>query len=75
MALNLADYENKTRKAVKQFWRTRKAAGKKQSSSVKQDQGERSKVTAGKHMDGFVALIKEIIKAKAAFSRNQTKRL
>ncbi len=63
MALNLADYENKTRKAVKQFWCARKAAGKKQNSSANQDQGERSKVTAGKNMDGFVALIREIVKA------------
>lgn len=61
MSINLADFEKRTNKAVKTFWRNRKAARKKQVESGKADQGERAGVTAGKNMDGFLALIREIV--------------
>lgn len=41
MALDLVDYEKKTQKAVKSFWKTRNAAKKKKRTSGKSDQGER----------------------------------
>lgn len=63
MALDLVDYEQKTRKAVKAFWKKRKAATQKQIESGKADQGERAGVTSGKNMDGFVALVVDIIRA------------
>jgi len=63
MALDLVDYETKARKAVKAFWKNRAKAKRKQSASGVTDQGERSGVTAGKNMDGFVTLIRDIIKA------------
>ena len=63
MALDLVDYEQKARKAVKAFWRTRKAATQKQIESGKADQGERAGVTSGKNMDGFVALVVDIVRA------------
>lgn len=63
MALDLVDYERKTREAVKAFWGTREAAKAKQEESGKSDQGERAGVTAGKNMDGFLALIFDVIKA------------
>ena len=63
MALDLVDYERKAREAVKAFWGNRDAARQKQSESGKADQGERAGVTAGKNMDGFLALLLDLIKA------------
>ncbi|MCK9388755.1 MAG: PaeR7I family type II restriction endonuclease [Sulfuritalea sp.] len=63
MALDLVDYEQKARKAVKAFWKKRKAATQKQIESGKADQGERAGVTSGKNMDGFVALVIDIVRA------------
>ena len=63
MALDLVNYEHKAREAVKAFWGNREAAKQKQIESGKADQGERAGVTAGKNMDGFLALVLDIIKA------------
>jgi type II restriction enzyme len=63
MALDLVDYELKAREAIKAFWGNREAARQKQIESGKTDQGERGGVTAGKNMDGFLALVLDIIKA------------
>lgn len=63
MPLDLVDYENKAHEAVKAFWGNREAARQKQIESGKADQGERAGVTAGKNMDGFLALVLDIIKA------------
>lgn len=63
MALDLVDYELKACEAIKAFWGNREAARQKQRVSGKADQGERAGVTAGKNMDGFLALVLDIIKA------------
>src|SRR5690554_827500 len=63
MALDLVNYEEKAREAVKAFWGNREAARQKQLESGNADQGERAGVTAGKNMDGFLALILDIIRA------------
>jgi type II restriction enzyme len=63
MTLDLVDYEQKARDAVKAFWGNRETAKQKQIESGKADQGERAGVTAGKNMDGFLALVLDIIKA------------
>jgi len=63
MSLDLVDYERKAQEAVKAFWGNREAARQKQIELGRSDQGERAGVTAGKNMDGFVALIIEIIRA------------
>lgn len=63
MALDLVDYELKAREAVKAFWGNREAARQKQIESGKADQGERAGVTAGKNMDGFLALVLDVINA------------
>lgn len=63
MALDLVRYENKARKAVCEFWENRLNASQKQAASGKSDQGERASVTSGKNMDGFVALVTDIIRA------------
>ncbi|MGF1470385.1 MAG: PaeR7I family type II restriction endonuclease [Rubrobacteraceae bacterium] len=62
MSISLADYENKARGAVKAFWGNREAARQKQAESGKADQGERASVTAGKNMDGFLALAKDVVR-------------
>ena len=63
MALDLADYETKAREAVKVFWGNRLAALQKQRELGRTDQGERSGVTAGKNMDGFIAIVLDVIRA------------
>lgn len=63
MAIDLAEYERKACEAVQAFWGNRAAARQKQIESGKVDQGERAGVTAGKNMDGFIALILDIIRA------------
>lgn len=63
MAINLVNYEDKVKEAVKAFWGNRDAAKQRQIELGNVDQGERAGVTAGKNMDGFVALIIDIIEA------------
>lgn len=63
MALDLQDYETKAREAVQAFWGNREKARQKQIEAGKADQGERAGVTAGKNMDGFIALVIDIVKA------------
>jgi hypothetical protein len=61
MAIDLADYESKTREAVKAFWGNRAAAAQKQRELSREDAGERAGVTAGKNMDGFMTLLRDVI--------------
>lgn len=63
MSLDLVQYENKAHNAILRFWKSRDDAGKKQLASGNIDQGERSSVTSGKSMDGFVSLVTEIVLA------------
>ena len=63
MPLDLADYERKSAEAVMAFWGNREKARQKQIEAGKSDQGERAGVTAGKNMDGFIALIIDLVKA------------
>ena len=62
MSLDLADYDKKARTAVKAFWSNRAAAKQRQIDSGKSDQGERAGVTSGKNIDGFIALIIELVR-------------
>jgi hypothetical protein len=63
MGLDLVNYEAKAREAVKAFWGNRAAAAQKQRELGRNDQGERAGVTAGKNMDGFIALVLDVIRA------------
>lgn len=63
MALDLANYQQKARKAVRTFWKTRALAGKSQRASGKPDQGERAAVTAGKNMNEFASLMMDLVRA------------
>lgn len=62
MTLDLADYPTQARKAIRTFWGNRETARQKQLESGKTDQGERAGVTSGKNMDGFLALIQDIVR-------------
>ncbi len=61
--LNLSNYEEKVKNAIKYFWQSRENAKIKQKASGKKDQGERSSVTAGKNMDGFLDLLEDIVQS------------
>ncbi len=63
LAINLVDYERKTREAVMAFWGNRQKARQKQKEAGVTDRGERAGVTGGKNMDGFTALIIDLVKA------------
>lgn len=63
MALDLADYETRTREAIQAFWGNREQARQKQREAGTVDQGERAGVTAGKNMDGFIVLVIALVKA------------
>ena len=60
MALALADYETKACEGVQIFWSSRERAREKGRGA---DQGERAGVTGGKNMDGFLALVVDIVRA------------
>ncbi|SEV96642.1 PaeR7I family type II restriction endonuclease [Luteibacter sp. 329MFSha] len=63
MTLDLADFENRAREAVKAFWTGRSAAIQKQLEAGVEGQGGRAAVVGGKNMDGFLLLIQEIVRA------------
>lgn len=63
MAIDLADYERKAHEAVMAFWGNRDKARKKQIEAGTVDQGERAGVTGGKNLDGFIALVIDLVKA------------
>ncbi|WP_022834838.1 PaeR7I family type II restriction endonuclease [Salisaeta longa] len=62
MALDLANYEARAEEAVRLFWETRgKARAAQEERRTVSDRGNRAAVTAGKNMDGFIGLIKQIV--------------
>lgn len=63
MAINLAQYEDGAKRAVKLFWGNRAAATQQQLASGNVDHGTRGAVTAGKNMDGFASLMAELVAA------------
>jgi hypothetical protein len=63
MGLDLANYDEKARSSVMAFWGNREKARQKQIEAGRSDQGERAGVTGGKNMDGFIALVIDIVKA------------
>jgi hypothetical protein len=63
MALDLVDYETKAREAIQAFWGNRDRAIQKQREAGRADTGERGAVTAGANMDGFIALVIDLVRA------------
>jgi hypothetical protein len=63
MAIDLADYETKAHEAVRSFWESRGQAQQRQIAAGRVDAGARGAVTAGRHMDGFIALMIDLVRA------------
>lgn len=61
MALDLADYDRQAREAVMAFWGNRDKARQKQIEAGITDTSTRGLVLGGKNMDGFVALVKDLV--------------
>ncbi len=56
------DYRDRVSKAVRHFWKVRTQQQKKQGSVTgRKDTGYRSAVTGGKHLDGFIKLLAELL--------------
>lgn len=56
------DYDDRVKKAVRHFWRIRTQQLRNQGSvSGRKDTGNRSAVTGGKHLDGFINLFADIL--------------
>jgi type II restriction enzyme len=68
MAIDLVDYDQKAKEAVMAFWGNRETAKQKQIEAGVTDQGERAGVTGGKNMDGFTALIIDLVRANGLAS-------
>ena len=61
MPVNINAYENMMSDAVKHFWRSRLQAADDQRKRGINDRGNRAGVTAGKNLDGFTAMIRQLI--------------
>jgi hypothetical protein len=61
MGVDLSAMDKLMPKAVRHFWRARIQAQKSQRKRGIRDQGNRAGVTAGKNMDGFVAMVRDVI--------------
>lgn len=63
MSLDLAHHERRLAEAVRAFWGNRTLATKVQSEAGTLDRGARGAVTAGKNMDGFLVLLRDLVVA------------
>ena len=61
MSKILENLQQRVSEAVACYWTTRDAQRKKQKAVGQKDQGSRSAVTGGAQMDGFMALLTEIL--------------
>lgn len=68
MPLALVNYREQAQDAIKAFWGNREAALRKQVESGNTDAGTRGAVTAGKNLDGFVALVCSLVAANGLTS-------
>lgn len=58
----MVDFKKSVAKAVQHFWSVRESQQKNQSSeNGKKDYGSRGAVTGGKHLDGFISLLSELV--------------
>jgi hypothetical protein len=60
---NLFRLDERTRKAVAHYWKTRSSQQRRQKESGQADQGLRSAVTGGTQMDGFIELFQNLVVA------------
>lgn len=59
--MDFSNLNHRVGKAVARYWSTRRRQATKQGTAGQRDQGARSAVTGGAQMDGFVALMAEVI--------------
>lgn len=59
----MSDYQERAAEAVRIFWTERNSAAAKQKKSGQIDRGERAGVTGGKNMNGFVAMLTDLVHA------------
>jgi hypothetical protein len=58
----MMDYRGRVSRAVQYFWKVRTRQHKNQGAATgKKDAGNRSAVTGGKHLDGFIKLLAKLI--------------
>jgi len=62
MGLDLSAVDRTMPKAIKHFWKARTLAVRSQQQRGQSDQGNRGGVTAGKNLDGFVGMVREVIR-------------
>lgn len=55
-----SEFIDQLRQAIKYFWQTREAQGQRQGSAGNKDAGNRSNVTGGKQLDGFIELFSNL---------------
>lgn len=61
MGLDISAFDRMMPQAIRHFWKGRMLAAKSQRRRGTSDQGNRSGVTAGKNLDGFIAMVRELI--------------
>jgi hypothetical protein len=58
----MKNLDERVSQAIRHFWRTRGRQGKSQGADTgRRDAGRRTEVTGGRHLDGFVALCRDLI--------------
>ena len=62
MPVDISAMDKLMPKAVRHFWKARNLASKSQLARGVMDSGNRSGVTAGKNLDGFIAMVRDIIR-------------
>jgi len=63
MALNLVNHQVLAQRAIREFWSGRHSAQTRQQQQGRRDAGSRGAVTAGKNLNGFFQLVKELVAA------------
>ena len=59
--MNKSQLERRVTRAVRQFWSIRRSQGTNQGRKTgRRDQGARSAVTGGKHLDGFTTICRDL---------------
>lgn len=61
MTANIDAFTRMMPDGIRHFWKSRSDAAQAQEKRGKLDQGNRSGVTAGKNLDGFAAMVRQII--------------
>ena len=70
MGIDLGNFEANVQQAIRHFWSHRNLARMRQIERGIQDQGERSSVTSGKNMDGFINLATSIVRDNGLSNAN-----